>query len=107
MTRALHEVDGEDDQNPLSPEALLISAFLETGTFDPEPLHVRDEDIEAWAKLWAFGREYQQVAGTAPPMSLVKQRFPDFEATPDVSVEWAAAQVREAGAMRALRHQAK
>lgn len=107
MARALHEVDGEDDQDPLSPEALLISAFLETGTFDPEPLHVRDQDIEAWSKLWAFGREYQASAGTAPPMSLVKQRFPDFEPITDVSVEWAAGQVRNAGAMRELRHHAK
>lgn len=107
MARALHEVAGEDDQDELSPEALLISAFLETGTFEPAPLHVQDEDIEAWSKLWKFGREYQQATGVAPPMSLVKQRFPDFEVIPDVNPSWAAQQVLSASHLRQLRHRMK
>lgn len=107
MARALHQVAGEEDQTPYSPEALLISALLETGSFDPARHHITPDDIEAWPKLWAFCEEYQARAGVAPPLSLVKQQFPDFELVPDVNVNWAADQVRRESSMRLMRHRMK
>lgn len=92
-----------DEEGIQAPEALLISAFLEIGEFDPDRYHVVDDDIEAWKKLWVFCREYQATAGIAPPMSLVRQRFPDFTLTPDVAPSWAAAKVREVSGMRNMR----
>jgi len=94
---------GNDEDGTQSPEALLISAFLEIGDFSPERYHVVDDDIMAWSKLWAFAREYQTYSGEAPPVSLVKKQFPDFEITKDVSPVWAAAKVVEASAMRDMR----
>lgn len=101
---ALHDLPGEEDQDNYSPEGLLISAFLETGSFNPEKHHIDDDDIEAWAKLWQFGREHQKLTGYAPPMSIVKDRFPDFELVPDVNPHWAAQEVLRASDLRRLRH---
>lgn len=96
---------GDEDESSTAPEALLISAFLEEGLFQPEKYHVSTDDIEAWKKLWNFCIDYQTVSGTAPPVSLVKKQFPDFEVHPNVSTTWAALKVRDAGSSRAMRHQ--
>ena len=99
---------GQTDVNPLnSPEALLISAMLELGQFNPASYHVTDEDIDAWKKLWLFGVEYQQRAGEAPPLSLIRKQFPDFDLTTDISPKWAASKVQEAASARLLRHRSK
>lgn len=105
MAQAMRPLRGgsDDEDGPQSPEGLLISAFLEIGEFTPDRHHVEDEHIEAWKKLWHFCKEYQEQAECAPPLSLVRARFPDFEVTPDVSPIWAAAQVRQTAAMRDLR----
>ena len=90
-----------------SPEALLISALLESGQFTPEIHHVVDDDIEAWRKLWDFCVEYQQRAGCAPPPALVKARFSEFDPVANVSLAWAASKAREAAAARNLRTRSK
>ena len=94
--------EGNDDE---SPEALLISAFLEEGSFEPDRHHIRSSDIEAWRKLWDFCMDYQDKAGVAPPMSLVAGRHPEFTLIPDVSTAYAADQVRQASDSRAMRLQ--
>jgi len=93
----------DDEQSPSAPEALLISAMLEQGSFDPSAYFIGENDVEAWRKLWDFGVEYQSKAGVAPPLSLVRRQFPEFELTPDIDVSWAASKVREAAAARDLR----
>ncbi|MFL5865239.1 MAG: DnaB-like helicase C-terminal domain-containing protein, partial [Solirubrobacteraceae bacterium] len=95
--------EGNEEEGSQAPEALLISAFIETGDFDPDRYHVKDDDVWAWSKLWKFSREYQAYAGSAPPLSLVTKQFPDFELTRDVSAAWAAAKVVEAASMRDMR----
>lgn len=94
---------GEGDQSAESPEALLISAMLETGEFTPERYHVGADDVEAWRKLFDFCVEHQKIAGDAPALSLVRRRFPEFELTPDVDPAWAANLVARASSARALR----
>lgn len=87
-----------------SPEALLLSAFLETGEFQPAAYGVTDEDIDAWPQMWAFCKEYAETTkGAAPPLSLISKKFPDFELTSDVRTEYAADQVRKASFERRLR----
>lgn len=94
----------EDREDEEAPEALLISAFLEEGEFSLAKHHVDHEDIEAWRKLWDFCVDYQHKAGGAPPLSLVKQRYPDFVLTKDVNTAWAVDQVLMASASRRIRH---
>jgi len=102
MARSLNPLH-DDETGPQCPEALLISAYLETGKFTPELHHIQDSDIAAWRKLWNFAIDYQQQEGMAPPVSLVRARFPDFVLVRDVGLVWAATQVRDAGASRGLR----
>ena len=104
MSSTLHPLRGDDDETgPLCPEALLISAYLELGSFSPRDHHVTDSDIWAWSRLWTYCNDYQAQAGSAPPISLIKRAFPDFELTTDVSADWAANQVRNNAAQRQLR----
>lgn len=98
---------GDDSDDLQSPEALLISAFLEHGQFEPERHFITSDDIAGWGKLWAFCADYQKKAGKAPPMSLVATMFPEFEITGDVDVAWAASKVREDAAFRDMRHRSR
>lgn len=93
----------EEERDPQSPEALLISALLEIGDFAPARYHVSDDMVMAWRRVWDFCRAYQAQADVAPPLSLIKTRFPDFEVVPDVSPSWAAHQLMEADGHRRLR----
>lgn len=94
------------DKEPVgadSPEALMISALLGQGQFTPDKLHVVEDDLQCWNKLWRFCAEYQEKSGEAPPVSLVKRKYPDFEYVPDVRPGWAAHQLLNASASRRLR----
>jgi hypothetical protein len=93
----------EEREDHTSPEALLISAFLHTGSFDPDRNHLTSDMILSWRRLWDFCLAYQAQAGEAPPVSLVRLKFPDFTLAEPVSVPWAANAVRELAAQRALR----
>ena len=108
MSSDLHSLERSEkaeDEGPRCPEALLISAYLEQGVFTPEIHHVGPDDIWAWSRLWRYCIEYQQKAGVAPPLSLIRRTFPDFDLTRDISAEWASSLVRDASASRHLRKQ--
>ena len=109
MSSELHPLrtGSQADDSPTSPEALLISALLEGGQFTPETYFVVEEDIEAWKKLYDFCAEYQQRAGSAPPLSLVAARFPEFDPMTGINASWAASKVRESSAARQLRIRSK
>lgn len=93
---------GGGDRNE-SPEALLISAYLEEGDFTPRKHHIEDDHFVAWSQLWSWCMEYQESAGHAPPISLVRKFHPDFIVEPGVSSAWAAEQVRNEAHLRDLR----
>lgn len=92
----------EDADRHEAPEADLISAFLEIGTFEPERYNVKDEMVLSWRRLWDLCTDYQKKAGVAPPMSLVRERFPDFIVRPNLDPAWAAAEVKDKHAERML-----
>ena len=97
-----------NQRGPESPEGLLISALLETGEWTPDEYTVSDEDIEAWRPLWDFCSRYAaRASGEAPPITLIEDRFPDFEITPNVSVTWAAGEVKDASDSRMMRVRTK
>jgi DnaB-like helicase C terminal domain len=95
-------LDGESD-NQGTPEALLITAFLNTGSFDLDRYHVDSDMIASWRKVWDFCIDYQAKEGVAPPVSLVLDRFPDFEMSHDVGCTWASSEVIDAHAIRTAR----
>lgn len=86
-----------------SPEALMISALLETGHFRPEAHRVGPEMLSCWQQLWAFCVEYQAVEGHAPPLGLVEKKWPSYEHVSGVGVDWAAGKLREAAYYRSTR----
>jgi hypothetical protein len=104
MTRPLREsTRSSDDEGPESPEALVISALLEQGAFDPGRWRLSDEDLACWQPLWHFCCDHQQRTGRAPALSLIRRKYPEFEVTADVDPGWAAQKLREAASERDLR----
>lgn len=95
--------DDAEGGRPESPEALVISALIEEGEFDPRRWKIDDDDLACFQPLWRFCNDHQQRAGRAPSFELVHRKFPDFELTPDVDIVWAATKLREASASRKLR----
>lgn len=94
---------GDEAATTDSPEALLISAYLLAGKFTPHRHGVQDEDIIAWKHVWNFCMDYQEKEGSAPPLSLIARRFPDFEVVPDMKPVWASQQVIAAANSRDMR----
>lgn len=99
-----HRASEDDENSPESPEALLISSYLEEGRFTPHKHRVEDSDIVAWRALWDLCLEYQGKTGIAPPLSLIRQRFPDFQVITDIKPEWAAEQVIRQSTSRSMRN---
>ncbi|HEY5787680.1 MAG TPA: DnaB-like helicase C-terminal domain-containing protein [Microlunatus sp.] len=93
----------DPDYAPTSYEAMLISALLDSGSFTPEVHHVDASHIIGWSKLWDTAIEYQQLSGTAPPLTLIARMYPEFRHFPKIDVAWAAAKVLEEAASRDLR----
>ena len=92
------ETDG-----PESPEALFISALLDSGTFNPEAYRITAEHLSCWDKLFAFCVEYQLRSGVAPPLSLVSSKFPGYEMREGLNQGWAASELHKAHSSRQLR----
>lgn len=93
----------DDLVGPQAPEALFISALLSTGEFIPIAHRIDEQHFSCWQKLYAFCVEYQQRAGTAPPLALVQSKFPEYEHKENLSPSWAAGELHKAHASRTLR----
>lgn len=92
-----------ESSGPQSPEALFISALLDTGEFVPARHRLDVGDLACLERLWHFCCDHQDKTGQAPALELVSRRFPEFEHTPNVRVEWAAEKLREASFARTMR----
>lgn len=90
-------------EGPETPEALMISALIDSGEFNPEKYHLTEDHLTCWSKLWRFCVEYQQAAGVAPPESLIKTKFPEFEILRGLDPSWAAQELHKAHSSRLLR----
>lgn len=94
---------GDPEAGPEAPEALFLSSLIELGEFTPDRWGITEDHFECWQRLYGFAVDYQVKTGSAPPIPLVRRRFPDFEITPDVDPRWAADQLRQVAAQRDLR----
>lgn len=92
-----------EGEGPESPEALMISALIDSGQFTPEKYHLTEDHLTCWQKLWRLGVEHQQISGEGPPLSLIRQRFPEFEITHDINIDYAARELHKAHSSRQLR----
>ena len=96
-----------DDQkssrvNSTVPEAMFISALLASGSYTPDTFGVKDHQFLAQRQVHEFCRAYQQRSSEAPPVHLVRERYPSFTFTPDVHPAWAAAELHHVWKARVL-----
>lgn len=94
--RSMHE-------NESSPEALFISALVDSKSYIPGAYGIRDEQLKGHRPVHEFCMKYQEEAKTAPPHELLFSKFPAFPYLADVSPAWAATQLAEAHTNRMLR----
>lgn len=94
---------GEGTPEPNAPEALMISALVDSGTFNPWNFHIEAADLACWDKVWKWCQEHQDKSGRAPALNVLLKRFPDFDYTENVPLDYAAHQLRHASSGRKLR----
>jgi hypothetical protein len=85
------------------PEELLISALIESGTYEPKKYRVVDSAIRAKRTVHEFCLAYQRTSGEAPPVHLIESKFPSFTFTSGISPTWAAGEVMKAETNREMR----
>jgi hypothetical protein len=100
MPRSRTRQDEQD--NPVSPEALVISALLEEGRFPLSEYRLGPEDFSCWEPLVDFCVRHQEQTGRGPSLPLIRHKYPDFEIVPDIDPHWAAGELRTASAGRNL-----
>lgn len=86
-----------------SPEALMISALLASGSFAPSSYGLTSDDLSCYEKLWVFCAEYHARSGAAPGLELVRSKFPDYVFIPGIDIDWAADQLSNASLGRQIR----
>lgn len=104
-TPRLHVVAGDTPSskvNSSAPEALFISALLASKSYQPAIYGIKDHQISAHRQVHEWCRRYQDKAGQAPPVHLVRESFPSFTFTPDVNASWAAAELHQVWKTRML-----
>ena len=85
-----------------SPEALFISALLDTGSYVPALHGIQDKHYQLWQQVHRFCADYQAHSGKAPPVHLVQSKFPSFTYRPGIDAEWAASDFDEDHSIRDL-----
>lgn len=86
-----------------APEALFISALLDTGVYVPGMFGIKTEQMSGHKPIHEFCMKYQQDANCAPPVHLLLERYPRFPYTSDINPVWAASQLSDAHTNRVLR----
>ncbi|CAB4194583.1 replicative DNA helicase [uncultured Caudovirales phage] len=86
-----------------APEALFISALLDSGQYIPGIYGIKHEQVRGHRPIHEFCIKYQADANSAPPLHLLKTKYPQFPYTPDVNPQWAASELAEAHTNRVLR----
>lgn len=88
--------------NSSTPEAMFISALLATKSYTPATYGIRDHQIAAHRQVHEWCKRYQDKAGHAPAVHLVKEAFPSFVFTAEVNAAWAAHELHQAWKTRQL-----
>lgn len=86
-----------------SPEAQFISSLLDTGTYIPGIYGVRSEQIVGHRPVHEFCLKYQEISSCAPPVHILKEKYPTFPYIAEVNPTWAASILSEAHTNRVLR----
>ena len=84
-----------DEKDAYSPEALFISALIDTGSYTPNLYSVQDRNFHAWKQVHVFCLDYQKSAGKAPPIHLVTGKYPSFPYTAEPDARWAGEKLVE------------
>ena len=91
------------DTEESTPEALFISALVDSGFYSPGKFGIRDEQFAGHLKEHAMCKDYQDKTGSAPPLELLRKTFKSFPYIAGINPGWAAVQLAEAHTNRVLR----
>ena len=86
-----------------APEALFISALLESGDYNPAYYGITSEHIRGHKPIHEFCMRYQQESGVAPPLHLLMNKYPQFPFIKEIHPSWAASELAQAHIGRSLR----
>jgi len=81
-------------EQELPPEAYVISALVQSGSYNIEAHGLTNEHFMSFRQVNLFLRTYQEQARTAPPLHLLLDKFPRFPFQPGVSAVWACKQLQ-------------
>lgn len=95
-------IDAFGDKH-LAPEALFISALIQSGKYTPDAYQVRDEYFAAYLPVHEFCKKHQQDSGKAPDVGLVRAYAKSFPYMEHISPQWAANRLKEEWQSRVLR----
>lgn len=87
----------------LAPEALFISALIDTGTYNIATYGVRDHQLLSNRQIHEFCTRHQAEAKRSPDIGLVRKKYPSFHYMPGIDPYWAASNLKEAWMSRHLR----
>jgi hypothetical protein len=85
------------------PEALFISALVETGEYIPALYGIKSEHVRGHRPIHEFCVRYQEESEVAPPLHLLMSKYPQFPFIKDIHPSWAASELLKAHASRVLR----
>ena len=102
MSSNVYELASGRDKH-LVPEALFISALIDSGHYTPTTYGVRDSHIQSSKQVHEFCMRHQAEARKAPDIGLVRKKFPTFTYMPSIDPVWAASMLKEAWQSRMLR----
>lgn len=88
-----------------SPESLAISAMLASGRFTPLEHGLSTDDLSCYEKLWLFCADYQERAGQAPGLEVIRPHFPDYVFIPGVDLNWALDSLKDEAYGRRIRRE--
>lgn len=80
----------------LAPEALFISALIDSGQYTPATYGVRDNHIRNTRQIHEFCLRYQAEAKRSPDIGLIRKKYPSFSYMPGIDPYWAASNLKEA-----------
>lgn len=80
----------------LAPEALFISALIDSGTYMPETYQVQDNYFAAHRPIHEFCKQYQEDAKKSPDIGIVRKKFSTFPYMQEIDPVWAARELKEA-----------
>lgn len=87
----------------LVPEALIISALIDEGTYRPERFGLTSDMFRAHTSVHNFCSQHQETTGKAPDINLVKRKYPTFSYSANIDPRYAANLLIENHASHLLR----